>query len=71
MCVLLQYPGHTAWHCLGWGRQSRDVLADIEGKDGSATLQTTGEGQGEARWDDAVCGGAIHSWMAGRTTWPP
>src|SRR5262245_22809947 len=30
-----------------------DVLADIEGKDGSATLETISEGQGEARWDDA------------------
>jgi hypothetical protein len=30
-----------------------DVLADIQGKDGSATLETTGDGKGEARWDDA------------------
>ena len=26
MCVLRQYPGPTAWHCLGWGRRSRGRL---------------------------------------------
>lgn len=30
-----------------------DVLADIQGKDGEVVLETTGEGKGEARWDDA------------------
>jgi hypothetical protein len=29
-----------------------DVLADVEGKAGSVTLETTAVGQGEARWDD-------------------
>jgi hypothetical protein len=48
--IVYQQPGK-------WARETlffpADVLADIEGKDGSATLETTGEGKGEARWDDA------------------
>jgi len=50
-CVIVsQQPGKHTRETLFF---PADVLADIEGKDCSATLQTTGEGQGEARWDDA------------------
>ncbi len=50
-CVIVyQQPGKHTRETLFF---PADVLADIEGKDGSATLETIGEGKGEARWDDA------------------
>jgi hypothetical protein len=50
-CVIVyQQPGKHARETLFFPTH---VLADIEGKDGSATLETIGEGKGEARWDDA------------------
>jgi hypothetical protein len=51
-CVIVyQQPGKHARETLFF---PADVLADIEGKDGSASLETTGDGKGEARWDDAA-----------------
>ncbi|MHB1425754.1 MAG: hypothetical protein ACYC3I_21510, partial [Gemmataceae bacterium] len=49
-CIVYQQPGKGASETLFF---PADVLADIQGKDGSATLETTGDGKGEARWDDA------------------
>lgn len=50
-CVIVyQQPGKGASETLFF---PADLLADIEGKDGSASLETIGEGKGEARWDDA------------------
>jgi hypothetical protein len=50
-CVIVyQQPGKSAAETLFL---PADVLADIQGKDGSATLETIGDGKGEARWDDA------------------
>jgi len=50
-CVIIyQQPGKHARETLFL---PADVLADMEGKDGSVTLETIGEGKGEARWDDA------------------
>ena len=48
--VLYQQPGKCAYETLFF---SADVSADIECKDGSVTLETIGEGKGEAPWDDA------------------
>jgi hypothetical protein len=50
-CVIVyQQPGKCACETLFF---PADVLADMEGKDGSVTLEATGESKGEARWDDA------------------
>jgi hypothetical protein len=50
-CVIAyQQPGKRASETLFL---PADVLADIEGKDGSVSLETTEEGKGESRWDDA------------------
>jgi hypothetical protein len=50
-CVIVyQQPGKHARETLFF---PADVLADIEGKNGSVTLEASEEGKGEARWDDA------------------